>query len=123
MAGLNAAELASFYVEYVDAWNRRDLESYYSLYTADLVFRDGSTLLHGIDALRGRYEAELRNHPDLMMECIRLFVDVESQAIAAENIERGAGIELRGAIFLSLGPEGRISEIAEYLAGGDSAAP
>jgi hypothetical protein len=29
------------------------------------------------------------------MECARLFVDVESQAIAAENVERGTGIELR----------------------------
>jgi hypothetical protein len=34
-----------------------------------------------------------------MMECVRLFVDVESQAMAAENIERGTGIELRGACF------------------------
>ena len=120
MAKLNAAELATFYADYVDAWNRRDLESYYSLYAADLVFRDGSTLLHGIDALRGRYEAELREYPDLTMECVRLFVDVESQAIAAENIERGTGIELRGALFLTLDPEGRISEIAEYLAGGNA---
>jgi hypothetical protein len=119
VAKLNAAELESFYADYVDAWNRRDLESYYSLYTADLVFRDGSTVLHGIDALRGRYETELAEYPDLMMECIRLFVDVESQTIAAENIERSTGIELRGALFLTLDPEGRISEIAEYLAGGN----
>jgi hypothetical protein len=28
VAKLNAAELASFYVDYVDTWNRRDLESY-----------------------------------------------------------------------------------------------
>ena len=120
MAKLNAAELASFYVDYVDAWNRRDLESYYSFYTGSLVFRDGFTLLHGIDALRTRYEAELREYPDLTMECVRLFVDAESQAIAAENIERGTGIELRGALFLTLGPEGRISEIAEYLASGNA---
>lgn len=118
MAGLNAAELASFYADYVDSWNSRDLERYYSLYAADLVFRDGSAVLQGIDALRDRYEAELREFPDLMMECVRLFVDVESQAIAAENIERGTGIELRGALFLTLDSEGRISEIAEYLGGG-----
>jgi hypothetical protein len=118
VADLNGAELASFYAEYVDAWNRRDLESYYSLYNSELVFRDGSSQLHGVDALRSRYEKELREYPDLMMECVRLFVDVESQAIAAENIERGAGIELRGALFLSLGPEGRITEVAEYLADG-----
>ncbi len=118
MAKLNAAELASFYAGYVDAWNRRDLERYYSLYAADLVFRDGATVLHGLDALRSRYDAELREHPDLTMECVRLFADVDSQAIAAENVERGTGIELRGALFLTLGPDGRISEIAEYLAGG-----
>lgn len=115
VAEFSAAELATFYADYVDAWNSRDLESYYSLYAADLVFRDGSTVLHGINALRDRYEAELREFPDLMMKCVRLFVDAESQAIAAENIERGAGIELRGALFLTLGPEGQISEISEYL--------
>jgi hypothetical protein len=117
MATLDAAELASFYRDYVDAWNTRDLERYYALYAADLVFRDGATVLHGIDALRSRYDAELREHPDLTMECARLFVDVASQSIAAENVERGAGIELRGALFLTLGPDGRIAEIAEYLTG------
>lgn len=119
MAGLNAAELATFYAGYVDCWNRRDLERYYALYAADLVFRDGSAVLHGIDALRKRYDAELRDYADLQIECVRLFVDVESQAIAAENIERGTGIELRGALFLTLDPDGRISEIAEYLSSGE----
>ena len=120
MARLNATELTAFYADYINRWNRRDLESYYSLYAADLVFRDGSAVLYGVDALRSRYEAELRDYPDLMMECVRLFVDVESQAIAAENIERGAGIELRGALFLTLDLEGRISEIAEYLDSGNA---
>lgn len=118
MAGLNAAELASFYADYLDTWNRRDLAGYYAHYAADLVFRDGSAVLHGLDALRDRYEAELREYPDLTMECLRLFVDVDSQSVAAENLERGTGIELRGALFLTLNPQGRISEIAEYLAGG-----
>lgn len=120
MARLNAGELTAFYADYIDCWNRRDLESYYSLYAADLVFRDGSVELHGIDALRDRYEAELREYPDLKMECMRLFVDVDSQAMAAENVERGTGIELRGALFLTLDPEGRISEIAEYLDDGSA---
>lgn len=115
MAKLDAAELAAFYADYVDRWNRRDLEGYYSLYASDVVFRDGSAVLRGVDALRDRYEAELREHPDLTMDCVRLFLDVESQAVAAENIERGAGVELRGALFLTLGPDGRIAEIAEYL--------
>lgn len=115
MAGLNATELATFYSEYVDAWNSRDLEGYYAHYATDLVFRDGATVLHGLDALRDRYEAELREYPDLTMECLRLFVDVDSQSIAAENLERGTGIELRGALFLTLNPEGRIAEVAEYL--------
>ncbi len=120
MAELDAAELATFYADYLDAWNRRDLERYYSLYAADVVFRDASVELRGVDALRSRYEAELRESPDLMMECVRSFVDVESQAIAAENVERGEGIVLRGALFLTLDPEGRISEIAEYLDGGNA---
>jgi hypothetical protein len=120
MAKLSGPKLAAFYADYIDSWNRRDLDSYYALYAADLVFRDGSAVLHGLDALRSRYEAELRRYPDPMMDCARMFIDVESQAIAAENVERGSGIELRGALFLTLGPEGRITEIAEYLVGGAS---
>jgi hypothetical protein len=118
MAALDAAGLTTFYADYVNRWNRRDLEGYYSLYAADMVFRDGSVVLHGVEALRNRYEAELRVYPDLTMECLRLFVDVESQAIAAENIERGTDVKLRGALFLNLDSEGRIAEIAEYLDGG-----
>ena len=115
MTRLSAAELEAFYADYLEAWNRRDLERYYSLYAEDLVFRDGSTVLDGLPALRDRYEAELREVPDLTMECLRLFVDPDAQAIAAENVERGAGVELRGALFLTIGPERRIVEIAEYL--------
>ena len=118
MADLDAAGLKAFYANYVDAWNRRDLETYFSLYATDLVFRDGSPVLHGLESLRTRYEAELREYPDLTMECSRLFVDPDSQSIAAENIERATGLELRGALFLTLDPAGQISEIAEYLSGG-----
>jgi hypothetical protein len=60
------------------------MERYYSFYATDLVSREGSTVMHGIDALRGQYE-------------------------------RATGLELRGALFLSLGAKGRISEISEYL--------
>lgn len=123
MAELDAAGLRAFYADYLTAWNERDLERYYSLYAADLVFRDGSTVLHGLDALRDRYEAELRECPDLTMECERLLVDPESQSLAAENVERGTGIELRGALFLTLDPQSRISEIGEYLVSGAVAEP
>lgn len=118
MAKLNAAELQAFYTNYLDAWNRRDLETYFSHYAPDLTFRDGTTTLQGLAALRTRYEAELREHRDLTMDCVRLFVDPVSQSIAAENIERATGLELRGALFLTLNPAGRISAIAEYLNGG-----
>ena len=52
------------------------------------------------------------------MEWLRLFVDPATQSIAAENIERATGTELRGALFLTLNQGGRISEIAEYLSDG-----
>jgi hypothetical protein len=120
MAEFSATGLETFYANYVEAWNRRDLERYYSLYDEEVVFRDGATVRHGLDALRASYEADLREHPDLTMGCVRLFVDVESQAIAAENVERGTGIELRGALFLTLNPKGEIAEIAEYLHGANA---
>jgi len=129
---LNAAELRCFYADYVAAWNRRDLERYYSLYSEGVVFRDGTEILRGVGALRQRYEAELEALPDLTMECIRLLVDEGTQTLAAENLERGthAGeltvggerfsptgrqIELRGGLFLVLDEEGLIAEMSEYI--------
>jgi predicted ester cyclase len=74
---LSTAKLRDFYAEYVAAWNRRDMERYYSLYSENLVFRDGIEVLHGVDALRERYESELAAFPDLTIECERLLVDAE----------------------------------------------
>ncbi len=86
---LSAAEPRAFYTDYVAAWNRRDMERYYSFYDDDLVFRDGTEVLHGVAALRRRYEADLAGLPDLTMECVRLLVDEGTQTLAAENLERG----------------------------------
>lgn len=131
MGNLSTAELRGFYAEYVAAWNRRDMERYYSLYSKDLVFQDGIEVLHGVDALRERYESELAALPDLTIECKRLMVDEETQTLAAENFERGTHsgdlvvdgerlaptgrrLELRGGLFIALDEDGRIGEMSEY---------
>ncbi len=132
MGILSSAELRGFYAEYVAAWNRRDMERYYSLYSESLVFRDGIEVLHGVGALRERYESELAAFPDLTIECKRLLVDEGRQAIAAENLERGTHrgdlalggerlaptgrrLELRGGLFMALDEDGRIAEMSEYI--------
>jgi len=129
---LSTAELRDFYAEYVAAWNRRDMERYYSLYSDGLVFRDGIEVLHGVDALRERYEYELAALPDLTIECTRLLVDEGAQTLAAENLERGTHsgdlvvsgerlsptgrrLELRGGLFMVLDEDGRIAEMSEYI--------
>ncbi|MFL5899823.1 MAG: nuclear transport factor 2 family protein [Solirubrobacterales bacterium] len=89
MGILSTAELRGFYAEYVAAWNRRDMERYYSLYSENLVFQDSIKVLHGVGALRERYESELAAFPDLTIECKRLLVDEGTQTLAAENLERG----------------------------------
>jgi steroid delta-isomerase-like uncharacterized protein len=129
---LSTAELRGFYAEYVAAWNRRDMERYYSFYSENLVFRDGIEVLHGVDALRERYESELAALPDLTIECKRLFVDEGTQTLAAENLERGTHsgdlvvggerflptgrrLELQGGLFVALDEDGRIAEMSEYI--------
>jgi steroid delta-isomerase-like uncharacterized protein len=129
---LSTAGLRGFYAEYVAAWNRRDMERYYSLYSENLVFRDGMGVLHGVDALRERYESELAALPDLKIECKRLLVDEGTQTLAAENLERGTHsgelmvgserlsptgrkLELRGCLFMTLDEDGRIAEMSEYI--------
>jgi steroid delta-isomerase-like uncharacterized protein len=129
---LSTTELRAFYAEYVDAWNRREMERYYSLYSDNLVFRDGIEVLHGVDALRERYESELTALPDLTIECKRLLVDEGTQTLAAENLERGTHsgdlvvggerlsptgrrLELWGGLFMALDEDGRIAEMSEYI--------
>lgn len=129
---LSTAELRDFYAEYVAAWNRRDMERYYSLYSEGLVFQDGIEVLRGVDALRERYESELAAFPDLTIECKRLLVDEGTQTLAAENLERGTHsgdlvidgerlsprgkkLELRGGLFIALDEDGRIAEMSEYI--------
>jgi steroid delta-isomerase-like uncharacterized protein len=129
---LSTAELRGFYAEYLAAWNRRDMERYYSLYSDSMVFRDGIEALHGVDALRERYESELEAIPDLTIECKRLLVDEGAQTLAAENLERGTHsgdlvvggerlsptgkrLELRGGLFMVLDENGRIAEMNEYV--------
>lgn len=132
MGTLSTAELRDFYAEYVAAWNCRDLERYYSLYSDDLVFRDGTRVLHGVNALRDRYEAELTAFPNLTIECKRLLVDERTQTLAAENLERGTHsgdlvvggerfsptgrmLELRGGLLIALDEDGRIAKMSEYI--------
>ena len=129
---MSTAGLRDFYANYVATWNRRDMERYYSLYSEDLAFRDGIEVLHGVDALRTRYESELAAFPDLTIECRRLLVDEGTQTIAAENLERGTHsgdltvggarfsptgrkLELLGGLFLALDEDGRIAEMSEYI--------
>ncbi len=132
MGILSTAELRNFYAEYVAAWNRRDMERYYSLYSENLVFEDGIEVLHGVDVLRERYESELAAFPDLTIECKRLLVDEGTQTLAAENLERGThsgdlvvggeelsptgrGLDLRGSLFIALDEDGRIAQMSEYI--------
>ena len=132
MGILSTAQLRGFYGEYVATWNRRDMERYYSLYSENLVFQDGIEVLHGVDALRERYESELAAFPDLTIECKRLLVDEGTQILAAENLERGTHsgdlvvggerlsptgreLELLGGIFLALDEDGRIAKMSEYI--------
>lgn len=112
---LSTAELRGFYEEYVAAWNRRDMERYYSLYSESLVFRDGIEVLYGVDALRERYEAELAGLPDLTIECKQLLVDEGAQTLAAENLERrthSGDLVVGGERFSATG---RRLELSEYI--------
>jgi steroid delta-isomerase-like uncharacterized protein len=129
---LSTTGLRGFYAEYVAAWNRRDMERYYSFYSENLVFQNGIEVLHGVDALRERYESDLVAFPDLTIECARLLVDEGAQTLAAENLERGTHsgdvvvggerlsptgrrLELRGGLFMVLDEDGRIAEMSEYI--------
>ncbi|MDA1195481.1 MAG: nuclear transport factor 2 family protein [Planctomycetota bacterium] len=69
----------------LDAYNARDLEAFLAVYTPDCVVRvhpSGEILMQGVDAMRTRYGALFRDHPDL--HCA-LLARIEHEVFAIDH--------------------------------------
>jgi ketosteroid isomerase-like protein len=94
------ADLATLALEWIDAWNSRDLERVLSLYaddfemTSDLIPRLGFDLsgtLRGKDKVRAYWTKGLSLAPDLHFELIDTYVSPNSVVVFYQN-QRGKKI-------------------------------
>lgn len=95
-----AAQIAK---DWIDSWNRRDLDSIMSHYaeeielTSPIVIKllgDESGTVRGKDALRGYFEKGLAVHPDLRFEMIEVFTGVNSIVLYYKRRNGPPGAEM-----------------------------
>jgi len=89
--------------DWLDAWNRRDLDAVLSLYADDVSFTsnavvslgvDGSGSIRGKAALRQVFAAGLRAYPDLHFRPLHAFVGPKGRALHYFGIQRRHVIEI-----------------------------
>lgn len=117
----DAEELRAFSQRAVEDWNARRLDACYDTFHPDVKSHgpDG-TKLHGVDALRTRYDAALAWCPDLAITVVACIADPERGFIASMQTERGTSVDGKpfgfdGMVFLRLGSDGRVHESWEQL--------
>ena len=71
----------------IEAYNARDIDAFIACYAADALVEDGhsNVLMHGVDAIRARYEAFFREFPSLHCE-IKQRIAVGAWAVDQEEI-------------------------------------
>jgi len=89
--------------DWIDSWNRHDLDSIMSHYSGDVVLTspvvirllgDESGTVRGIETLRSYFEKGLQAHPDLRFEMIEVFTGVESFVLYYRRHNGPLGAEL-----------------------------
>jgi ketosteroid isomerase-like protein len=108
------ADLATLAVEWIDAWNSRDLERVLSLYTDDSEMTsdripalgfDASGTLRGKERLRAYWSKALGMRPVLHFTLLEIFVSPDSIVVLYED-ELGKSI----CEYLRLDAQGRIRQ-------------
>jgi hypothetical protein len=89
--------------DWIDSWNRHDLDSIMSHYSGDIVLTspnvirllgDESATVTGRDALREYFKKGLAAHPDLRFEMIEVFTGVDSLVLYYRRHNGPPGAEL-----------------------------
>jgi ketosteroid isomerase-like protein len=93
-------EPVPFAKEWIDAWNRRDVEQVLTHYADDVVFTSPTAarvvpeslgVVRGKDALRSYWVRALEGHPDLEFTLLAVYAGVETVALRYRN-EAGAEV-------------------------------
>jgi hypothetical protein len=106
--------------EWIDSWNRHDLDSILSHYSEDVVLTspvvikllgDKSGTVSGKDALRDYFRKGLAAYPDLVFEMLEVFTGVSSFVL---HYRRQNG--LPGAEVMVLNRENKIEKVIAHYA-------
>jgi hypothetical protein len=109
--------------EWLDAWNRHDLEAILAHYADDVEFTtpfaveltgraDGT--LHGIDELRSYFGRALEAFPDLRFGELRVAVGVSSMTLCYRSVR-----DLLAAETMFLDADGRVVRVLAHYAPGE----
>jgi hypothetical protein len=113
-------QAAAFGREWVDAWNRHDLDAILAHYEEGIVFcspfvaklaGEPSGVLTGLARLRAYFAEALKKYPDLRFTEMRALAGVTSITLTYRSV---AG--LHAAEFLCLGAGGRVVRVDAHYA-------
>ena len=105
--------------EWVDAFNRHDLEAVLAHYAVDIEFRspvvvellhDPSGTIQGKDALRPYFERGLARFPNLAFELVHVLAGVDGLTI----VHRGTHRDRLGAEIMCLNSQGQIDRVTVH---------
>ncbi len=91
---VNAPQATQFAEEWIDAWNRRDVEAVLRHYAEDVVFTSplavrfmpgSGGVVRGKDALRQYWTLALRNNPDLCFQLIGVYAGIDTIVLNYKN--------------------------------------
>jgi hypothetical protein len=124
---MTEADAQSFAVEWIEAWNSRDLERILRHYADDVevtspfvetVLGPGRHTVKGKEALRAYWGPMLLRHPELHFKLFRAYAGVRSLVLHYQSIQGLIGTEC-----MELGADGKVWRVsAHYAMGPDPAA-
>jgi ketosteroid isomerase-like protein len=119
-AVISEEQAATFGREWIDAWNRHDLEAILAHYDEDVVFRspfvarlagEPSGALRGKAPLRAYFAEALRKYPDLRFTDLRVHAGVSSVALTYRSVSN-----LHAAEVMTLDAAGRVVAVDAHYA-------
>jgi hypothetical protein len=124
---MTEAEAQEFAVEWIAAWNSRDLERILRHYTEDVevtsplmesVLGPGRVTVRGKEAVRAYWGSALARFPELRFVLFRAYAGVRSVVLHYQSVQG-----LVGAECMELDDDGRVRRVrAHYAMGPDPAA-
>jgi hypothetical protein len=105
--------------DWVDAFNRHDLDAVLGHYAEDIEFcspavidvmREHSGIVRGKEALRKYFGKALEKYPDLGFEVLHILTGVDSITILYRSLHRGR----LGAEVMTLNEEGLVAKVSVH---------